>query len=73
MAPHPLVGISRNYIEQQYWPELLIREGYSFASDGSFINGTGDHILDPPTIRSLGIPISYNRMIMLVDFSKQEV
>ncbi len=58
MAPHPLVGISRNYSQQQYWPELLIRDGYSFASDGSFINGTGDHILDPtnPSVR-LGIPI----------------
>ena len=58
-APHPLVGISRNYSQQQYWPDLLIRDGYSFGADGAFINGSGDHIPDPtnPTV-FLGVPIN---------------
>ena len=57
-APHPVVGISRNYGRQQYWPDLLIRDGYSFASDNSFINGTGDLIPDPNNQNVfLGIPV----------------
>ncbi len=48
-APHPLVGIDRNYGQQQFFPDLLLRD-----SNGEFIPLTGS---DGSAVTSGGQPV----------------
>ncbi|MFT4737697.1 MAG: TonB-linked SusC/RagA family outer membrane protein [Cyclobacteriaceae bacterium] len=56
-APHPLTGIGRNFGQQQFLPDLMLRDGWSFQGD-NFVNGTGDILPwpDNPGV-NLAVPV----------------